>query len=145
MRWLDSLKGNHLIIADTLEELAQRAGMDAQTLKNTVERYNELCRAGEDQDFGKNPIYLKPLESGPFYAVKTFLMSDGAEGGIPIDAGCHVMGQEGPMPNLFAAGDNASGNIVVTPEKEKIWITNEFSWALSSGMIAADGMLEQLS
>lgn len=144
MKWLDRLKGNHLIIADTLEELARRAGMDAGTLKDTVERYNQLCRAGEDQDFGKNPIYLKPLESGPFYAVKTFLMSDGAEGGIPIDDGCHVMGADGPMPNLFAAGDNASGNIVVTPQKKKIWITNEFSWALSSGMIAADGMLEQL-
>ncbi len=144
MKWLDSLKGNHLIIAQTLEELAERAGMDQETLKNTVDRYNTFCHEKEDLDFGKNPAYLVPLEKGPFYAVRTFLMTDGAEGGIPINEHCQVKGKEGVIENLFAAGDNSSGNIVVSEKQERIWITNEFSWALSSGMIAADEMLRQL-
>jgi fumarate reductase flavoprotein subunit len=145
MKWLDSLKGGHLIIAESLEELAERAGMDKQVLKDTVCRYNELCHKKQDLDFGKNPAYLVPLEKGPYYAVRTFLMTDGAEGGIPINEHCQVKGKDGIIANLFAAGDNSSGNIVATEEKERIWITNEFSWALSSGMIAADEMLHQLN
>ncbi len=144
MKWLDSLKGNHLIIAESLEELAERAGMDEKTLLNTVSRYNELCQKKEDEDFGKNPAYLVPIDKGPYYAVRTFLMTDGAEGGIPINAHCQVKGKDSIIENLFAAGDNSSGNIVVSEKKERIWITNEFSWALSSGMIAADEMLRQL-
>ena len=72
-------------------------------------------------------------------------MSDGVEGGIPISSSCEVMGKDGPVRNLFAAGDNSSGNIVPLSDTRKLWMTNKFSWALSSGMIAADGMLEALS
>lgn len=145
MKWLDSMKNNHLVIADTLEEVAERIGMDVNTFKETVAHYNELCAKKADDDFGKNALYLQPIEEGPYYAVKTFIMTDGAEGGIPIDANCHVMGENGAISNLFAAGDNSSGNIVRTGENDKIWITNEFSWALSSGMIASDSMLVQLN
>ena len=144
MNWLASLKGKHLVVADTISELAARAGIDSDRLVRTVERYNDLCRAGQDTDFGKHPFYLHPMEEGPFYAIRTFLMSDGAQGGIPIDENCRVQGVHQPIANLFAAGDNSSGNIVITPEHEKLWITNEFSWALSSGMIASDSMLSQL-
>lgn len=144
MKWLDSLKGNHLIIADSMSELAERAGMDKSVLNATAERYNGFCRAGSDDDFGKNPAYLHPMDHGPFYAIRTFIMSDGAEGGIPIDDSCRVQGGEKPVSNLFAAGDNASGNIVPVSKQKKLWITNEFSWALASGMIAADGMLSEL-
>ena len=144
MDWWASRKGGHLIIADTIEELAKKAGMPAETLKATVARYNELCAKGVDEDFGKDPSYLIPMEGGPFYAVRTFLMSDGAEGGIPIDENCQVRGVNGPMRGLYASGDNSSGNIVNLGGGKKTWITNEYSWALCSGMIAADSMIEAL-
>ena len=81
MDWWASRKGAHLIIADTIGQVAEQAGMPVEALKATVERYNELCRKGVDEDFGKDPSYLVPIEKGPFYAIRTFLMSDGAEGG----------------------------------------------------------------
>ena len=139
------MKDKHLVKADTIAELAEKLGCKVGTLETTVARYNALCAAGQDEDFGKPADYLISLEHGPFYAVRTFLMSDGIEGGIPISSSCEVMGDNGPIQNLFAAGDNSSGNIVKLSQTEKMWITNEFSWALSSGMIAADGMLEALS
>ena len=139
------MKGKHLVKADTIAELAEKLGCEVGTLETTVARYNALCAQGKDEDFGKPADYLIPLEQGPFYAVRTFLMSDGIEGGIPISSSCEVMGDNGPIQNLFAAGDNSSGNIVKLSQTEKMWITNEFSWALSSGMIAADGMLKALS
>ena len=71
-------------------------------------------------------------------------MSDGAEGGIPIDENCQVKGKNGPMRGLYASGDNSSGNIVNLGNDQKTWITNEYSWALCSGMIAADSMIREL-
>jgi len=143
MQWWNSLKNNHLVIADTIEEMAQRIGMPADALKATVARYNELCAKGVDEDFGKDPDYLIPVAEGPFYAIRTFLMSDGVEGGIFIDENCQVKGKNGLMQGLYAAGDNSSGNLVKKPGG-KIGITNEYSWAVASGMIAADSMIAQL-
>ena len=34
-----------------------------------MNRYNELCAAGADDDFGKNPMYMVPIDSAPYYAV----------------------------------------------------------------------------
>ena len=34
----------------------------------TIERYNELCEAGEDTDFRKKPEDLHAIEKAPFYA-----------------------------------------------------------------------------
>lgn len=144
MDWWASRKGAHLIIADTIEEIAEKAGMPVDTLKGTVARYNELCKKGVDEDFGKDASFLLPIEEGPFYAVRTFLMSDGAEGGIPIDENCQVKGVNGPMRGLYASGDNSSGNIANLGNGKKTWITNEYSWALCSGMIAADSMIREL-
>ncbi len=144
MDWWASRKGAHLVIADTIEEIAEKAGMPVETLKATVAHYNELCAKKQDTDFGKDPDYLIPIENGPFYAIRTFLMSDGAEGGIPIDANCQVRGKTGLVKGLYASGDNSSGNIVNLGNDQKTWITNEYSWALCSGMIASDAMLRDL-
>ena len=42
--------------------------MDPTELKATVERYNKLCKAGEDTDFFKENHFLFPIEQGPFTA-----------------------------------------------------------------------------
>ena len=144
MDWWASRKGAHLVIADTIEEIAEQTGMPVENLKATVAHYNELCAKKQDTDFGKDPDYLIPIENGPFYAIRTFLMSDGAEGGIPIDANCQVKGKTGVVKGLYASGDNSSGNIVNLGNDQKTWITNEYSWALCSGMIAADSMIRDL-
>ncbi len=145
MDWWASRKGGHLIVADTIKALAEKAGMPVDTLVATVNRYNELCHRGVDEDYGKHPALMIPLEKGPFYAVRTFLMSDGAEGGIPIDESCRVIGENGPVSGLYASGDNSSGNIVDMDEDgQRTWITNEYSWALCSGMIAGDAMAAAL-
>lgn len=56
--------------ADTWEQLAEYMGLDEESTANflaTVERYNELCEKGSDDDFGKDPTYLIPLITPPFY------------------------------------------------------------------------------
>ncbi|MBE6992077.1 MAG: FAD-binding protein [Ruminococcaceae bacterium] len=144
IQWLGSLKGGHLCIADTIEELAEKIGLPVETFKSTVERYNELCAKGVDEDMGKDPEYLLPLEEAPFYGVKTFLMSDGASGGMFIDENCRVKGKDGKvMKGLYASGDNTSGNIL-NKNGERVWIMNEYNWAICSGWVAGEAMIDQL-
>src|SRR5439155_21810581 len=37
------------VMADGIGELAEKIGVDRATLEDTVERYNEACRTGEDE------------------------------------------------------------------------------------------------
>ena len=57
-------------IGETLEEALRNAGLSDETIANTIasiDRYNELCEAGDDVDYCKSPKYLLPINQGPFY------------------------------------------------------------------------------
>lgn len=78
-----------LVIANSLEELARKMGLDSKaqtTLLASIKRYNELCRKGADEDFGKMAKRLFPIAHPPFYAGK---MAGGAMlvnmGGLTCD------------------------------------------------------------
>lgn len=62
--------GNNAIKADTIEELAVKMEIPAETLKATVERYNKMVYAGIDTDFAKPSHRLFPIDTPPFYAGK---------------------------------------------------------------------------
>ncbi len=108
--------------ADTIEGLADAINayidenewgtehMDAATLKEQIDRYNELCEKGADEDFGKDARYLVPIDGAPYYAVPrgsngvpailSGLMCDGNGQCLNIDMQ--------PITGLYAAG-NAAG------------------------------------
>lgn len=52
--------------SDTLEGLAEKLNLPADTFVATVQRYNELCAKGEDEDFGKESSRMLPLENPPY-------------------------------------------------------------------------------
>ena len=54
--------------ADTLEELAAKTDMPVENLLATVARYNEMCAKGHDDDCLKEPVWLQPVDTPPFYA-----------------------------------------------------------------------------
>lgn len=101
--------------AATLEELAAQIGMDGEALTATVERYNELCAAGADDDFGKPAEYLIPVEGETYYAIS---MQPGCSvnfGGLRIDTGSHVLDPNGErIPGLYAAGEVAFTGLFAT-------------------------------
>lgn len=73
--WFDSdfekyLASGDIIKADTIEELAEKLEFPSDKLKKMVDRYNEMCHNGHDEDFFKPAQYLIPIETPPFYAVK---------------------------------------------------------------------------
>ena len=76
---LDAVKGlnqgliddGYIVVADTIEELAEGLGIPADALKATVERQNENFDAGVDLDFGKDAHRLSAIRTAPFYGVRT--------------------------------------------------------------------------
>ena len=100
------------MVSDSLEELlGQIEGMDVENALTTIERYNELCAKGEDEDFGKNPQRLFAIENGPFYAVEcTQALMLVCIGGLESDENCHTFDADrNIIPGLYVCG-NMQGN-----------------------------------
>ena len=105
-KWAD--QGN-IWVADTLEELAEKLGIDPEVLVNTVETYNGYVEAGVDPDFGKNIMDLT-IKTGPFYASPHKPAIHHTMGGIHINTNTEVIDTEGNViPGLFAAGEVTGG------------------------------------
>ena len=102
--------------ADTIDELlGMIEGMDVETAKASIERYNELARAGEDTDFFKSSQRLFALENGPFYAAECgCALTLGNLGGLESDEDCHVYNTDRALiPGLYAAGATQGGRFAV--------------------------------
>ena len=94
--------------ADTLEELLEQAGLPVEDAMASIERYNEICASGVDEDFGVRPGILKPLDTPPFYCVKDHPGLSAIAGGMLVDEHYQFLDGEGnPIPGLFGAGVNA--------------------------------------
>ena len=102
--------------ADTIDELlAQIEGMDIEAAKASIERYNELAKAGEDSDFFKSPQRLFALENRPFYAAECgCALTLGNLGGFESDAECHVYDSNREViKGLYACGATQGGRFAV--------------------------------
>lgn len=97
--------------ADTIEELAKFMELDPEVVKKEVDRYNELARAGEDTDFGKDPKFLKEFKAeGPYYAALMYDATRGVYGGIKTSPRAEVVDKDGhAIPGLYASGIISSG------------------------------------
>ncbi len=94
--------------ADTLEELAEMTGMDANTFVEQVNRYNEMCEKGVDEDLGQTTLI--PIGEGPYYAVDIKTITMGTIGGLKTDDDKHVLDKEGnSIDGLYAAGELING------------------------------------
>lgn len=95
--------------ADTLEELAEKLGLPADTLVETVARFNELSHAGEADEFGRPASETVPLETGPYYGVAVYPTLLNTQGGPRRNARGEVLTPSGaPIPGLFSAGELGS-------------------------------------
>lgn len=111
---LDAGKIRLLVKGETLGQLAQKAGMPPERLRQTVERYNRFVTEGMDADFGRKTLagsYGKPrtLEKPPFYAYATIGHLLATYGGIAVDAQMRVLKDQRPIPGLYAAGEAIGG------------------------------------
>ena len=105
--------------ADTLEELVAKIYPDdtaaQQTALDSIQRYNELAKAGYDEDFHKPASRMWAVENGPFYADKfTTALLLVCIGGLERDEDCHTFDADrNVIPGLYVAG-NIQGNRFAT-------------------------------
>jgi 3-oxosteroid 1-dehydrogenase len=108
---------------DSPQTLAQRAGIDADGLVATLERFSQMARKGVDSEFGRGDTAhdrysgdesrahpnLGEITTPPFYAVPIFLGNLGTKGGLVTDRDGQVRDMDdAPIPGLFACGNAAA-------------------------------------
>jgi succinate dehydrogenase/fumarate reductase flavoprotein subunit len=114
-----------IVRADSLADLGQKIGVDANGLAQTVARFNQQARRGVDDDFGRgSSLYdhfygdpdhkpnpnLGTIEKGPFYALQVHLGAIGTKGGARVDTHAQVLHVRGvPIVGLYAAGNVMAG------------------------------------
>ena len=105
------MESGSCIRADTIDELLAQLDIDAEAAKASIERYNELAKAGRDDDFGKKASRMFALETAPFYccplgtSVMLVCMC-----GLQSDKDGHTYDADGNVvPGLYVAG-NVMGN-----------------------------------
>ncbi len=109
--------------ADTIEGLGQQLGLPGDSLRRTVDRFNAACRPGDfrptELDYlsteGITPPktnWARPIAEPPFYGYQlrpgvtfTYL-------GLKVDERAQVQVAEGPIENLWAAGEIMAGSIL---------------------------------
>ena len=117
------LADGYLTRGATLDELAQRLGIDAAGLRDSVARMNAYAVSGEDPEFqrgvtayqnnigdaslgGPNPN-LGPIGTAPFYAVRLYPGDIGAATGFATDSHARVLNAEGTaIDGLYAVGND---------------------------------------
>jgi fumarate reductase flavoprotein subunit len=134
--------------ADSVVELAEKMGVDSGRLLATVDEYNGFCDQGRDALFAKDPNYLEPVRTSPFYAIKGHPTHVGTLGGISINHETEVIkagSQTGldVIPGLYAAGNVAGGMYGDTYDaSHTIGLTSAF--AVISGRIAGESALKYI-
>ena len=123
-----------LFIADSIEELAEKAGIDVDNLVDTVEEYNDFCDS-VDEEFFKDKRYLRPITKAPFYGARIRPGGYGTVGGIRINENCEACGSDfEPVKGLYAAGADACN--IYDDSYMFLLPGNSMGFAVNTGRIA---------
>jgi predicted oxidoreductase len=80
-----------------------------------VNRYNELCAAGVDEDYGKEKHRMTPVDTAPFYGIRTGAWHLTTLNGCRINTDMQVLNEAGePIEGLYATGDCSGGMFATT-------------------------------
>ncbi|WP_025346835.1 3-oxosteroid 1-dehydrogenase [Nocardia nova] len=119
-RWMEN---DNIVKAGSIAELAEKLGVPAENLSNTITRFNAFAEKGVDEDFGRGKSHydryygdptVKPnpclaaLEQGPFYAAKIVPGDLGTKGGLVTDTAARVLREDGSViDGLYASGNSS--------------------------------------
>ena len=107
--------------ADTIEQLAEKIGVNPEALAETIREYNEAINPDTEFDptvkDGKSsattPIksnWAAPLDEGPFYAYPVTCGITFTFGGVKTDTHGRVLNKDGEhIEGLYAAGEMLGG------------------------------------
>lgn len=130
--------------AESIEELAEKLGIDADKLEETIEDYNDMCDEGRDTQFHKNPDFLHPIVGKGKYRVgKYYVAAYGSIGGVRINKYCEVLDKEqNPIPGLYACGNDS--NIIYGDSYNFTLCGNSMGFAVNSGRMAGEAIADYI-
>ena len=114
---MDAINRGWILKGNTIEEVAakikahsdNRKLMDPASLAKTVEKYNEACKKGKDDEFDRKPASLGPIDTPPYYALPLYAGGPNTKGGIAANARREVLDwRNSPIPRLYTAGEISS-------------------------------------
>jgi hypothetical protein len=136
--------GPNVWSGNTVEELLGYLGYEGDALQTAlaeVARYNELCAAAKDTDFGKDTELLIPIDTPPFYGAKTENTGTASAGlvtlaGMLTDDQFNVVkaDRSGTIKGLYVAGNTLGaryGMAYSTPSAG-----NSMGMAMTHGRVA---------
>jgi len=96
--------------AETIEDLAQQMGLPVENLSKTISDYNGYAKAGTDEQYGKDPQFLAPVSTPPYYGFRIKQNCINMYGGIHVNPNNEVIKQDATViPGLYAAGSECGG------------------------------------
>ena len=116
--WKDIDQGKcppYVFMGNTIEEAAQKAGLDPKTVAETVKNYNGYVDAGKDPEFGREGLAsgkgkLVRIEKAPFFVFPSVGAMIGTYCGVKITPKAEVVDVFGEViPHLYAAGEMTGG------------------------------------
>lgn len=132
------------IEAESLEELAEKLGIDEDKLQDTIDDYNDMCDENFDSQFNKNPKYLHPVTGKGKYRVgKFYIAAYGTIGGVRINKYCEVMDENDEViPGLYSAGSDA--NTIYGDSYNFTLPGNTMGFAINSGRMAGESIVDYI-
>ena len=135
------LNKGEIKISDSWEEIAKWMGVAPQVLQATIDDYNSCCDQRYDPMFAKDPKFLIPVRTPPFYALRCRQGFHTTIGGIKINQHMEVLDRhDEPIHGLYAAGSDTGGW-----EGDTYCLDlsgSAFAFAISSGRIAGENALK---
>ena len=98
------------IIADkSIAGLAEKTGLNPETLEDTLNRYNNYCTTGKDIEFQRPEKNLEAIGPGPYYAMQLWPCLINTQGGPRRNLKAQVLYPDAsPIPGLYSAGELGS-------------------------------------
>ena len=110
--WETEVERGNTLMADTLEELADKIGYTGEAKENFIkgiELYNSYVDNGKDEQFNKATLNMK-VDTAPYFASPRKPALHHTMGGLKINASTEVLNENGEaIPGLYAAGEVCGG------------------------------------
>lgn len=95
-----------VIMAESVNELAEKIGFDSNILQTTIEHFNKAANEQNDLEFHRNPHSMRAFVGSKIFAVKMEQTMLNTQGGPRRNTKAEILDTKGnPIPNLYSAGE----------------------------------------
>ncbi len=137
-------KEGYVYVANSIDELAKKMGVDPVAFRKTVEDNNRYASQGYDEEFPKQRTYIRHIANPPFFAVKGESATLITLGGPSTNSDMQVLRASDmkPIPGLYVAGCETGG---IYGDSYNLTLEGmASSFAIASGRFAAQHIVKQM-